>query len=298
MRTPFRILLFASIILVSTLLMGTIPTVSLNENTPTGGSFVRDGDDRIREYKTQNREILEIDHVYPSSGQSATAGQHKQVTLQEAADIGTGATGVPVLGAQTVDGKPELTFTDEDDNDVILTDSGKISLQNGRLPNDTYLIGRNNADDGDINVLKVGTSNTVTFGVVTTLVDASLLSTSAAPTTDAMISNKKYVDDRVAANSHAFGNAVDKSASYGAQQAATDGYVVANGLFDDGETMTGYTDSNADPIAPFCTIGAGSGAGSNHYLSFTMPVKKGKYWKIVVGGSVASILINWVPSGS
>lgn len=102
----------------------TIPTVALNEATPAGSDFIRDGDNRITENKTQNREILEVDHEYPSSGQSATAGQHKQVTLQEAADIGTGAEGVPILGAQTIDGKAELVFTDEDDNDIQLTDAG------------------------------------------------------------------------------------------------------------------------------------------------------------------------------
>lgn len=104
-----------------------LPTVTLNETTPAGGAYVRDGDDRIREYKIQNREILEIDHYYPSSGQNAACGRHKQMTLIEAADIGTGATGVPVLGAQTASGKPELVFTDEDDTDVQLTSGGLVN---------------------------------------------------------------------------------------------------------------------------------------------------------------------------
>ena len=106
-----------------------IPTVALNETTPAGSAYVRDGDDRIKEYKKQVREILEIDHYCPSSGQSASCGRHKQMTLIEAADIGTGGgvgTGVAYLGAQTVSGQPELTYTDEDNDDVQITDGGKV----------------------------------------------------------------------------------------------------------------------------------------------------------------------------
>jgi hypothetical protein len=39
-------------------------------------------------------------------------------------NLGTGAEGKPILGAQTVGGKAELVFTDEDDNDVQLTKAG------------------------------------------------------------------------------------------------------------------------------------------------------------------------------
>ena len=85
----------------------TIPTVSLDENSPAGNSNINQGDDRIREFKTQNREILEIDHVYPTSGQDATAGKHKQVSLIEQADLGSGATGLPLFGAQTSSGAAE-----------------------------------------------------------------------------------------------------------------------------------------------------------------------------------------------
>jgi len=103
----------------------TIPTVAdLNEDSPAGSDNINQGDNRIREYKTQNREILEVEHDYPTSGNSATAGQHKQVTLQEQADLGTGAADATILGSQTIAGKGELVYTDEDDNDIQLTKSG------------------------------------------------------------------------------------------------------------------------------------------------------------------------------
>jgi len=60
-----------------------------------------------------------------------------------------------------------------------------------RLDNAGWLTARNNADDGDINILNVNTSDAVV------LLDEAQLQTSAAPTTDAQIANKKYVDDEI-----------------------------------------------------------------------------------------------------
>ncbi len=76
----------------------------------------------------------------------------------------------------------------------ILTDStrGALSLKRGSSTDtDNVLEIVNGA--GSITSFIQGDGD-ATFGV-TTLADASLLATSAAPTTDAMIANKKYVDD-------------------------------------------------------------------------------------------------------
>ena len=66
----------------------------------------------------------------------------------------------------------------------------------GIVGNDSYIVGRNNAGDGNINIAKVNTSDGVTLGAVTTLPDTSALATSGAPAADAQLANKKYVDDR------------------------------------------------------------------------------------------------------
>jgi len=108
-----------------------VPTVALSETTPAGSDQINAGDNRIREYKTQNREVLSVDHDYPTSGSTATAGQHKKVTLQEQADLGTGAVGTTILGNQTVSGKGELLYTDEDDNDIQMTTLGTPIAING-----------------------------------------------------------------------------------------------------------------------------------------------------------------------
>lgn len=104
-----------------------VPTTAWNESSPAGSDNVSSGDDRIREMKTQIREVIDVDHDFPSSGNAADNGQHKKVTLQEQANLGTGAEGVPILGAQTVGGKAELVFTDEDDNDVQITKAGYLN---------------------------------------------------------------------------------------------------------------------------------------------------------------------------
>ena len=106
--------------------MATLPTVSIDEASPAGSDALNLGDNKIREFKTQNRELMEVDHVYPSAGQSATGGYHKAVHLTAAADIGTGAAGLPIIGAQTVAAKGELVYTDVDNNDVQITSVGKL----------------------------------------------------------------------------------------------------------------------------------------------------------------------------
>lgn len=105
----------------------TIPTQSWDETSPAGSQAISLGDDRIRELKTQIREVINVDHDFPSSGQASDNGQHKKVTLQEQANLGTGAEGTTILGSQTSGGKGELFYTDEDDNDIQITNAGKIN---------------------------------------------------------------------------------------------------------------------------------------------------------------------------
>ncbi len=147
-----------------------VPTVSWDETSPDGAQAISLGDNRIREMKTQLREIVGVDHDFPSSGQDAGNGQHLQVTLQEQADLGTGAEGATILGSQTVSGKGELVYTDEDDNDIQITAGGILNACN--------LAG---------NQTVAGVKTFSSFPVTP----------SSAPTTDYQVANKKYVDDSV-----------------------------------------------------------------------------------------------------
>jgi len=105
-----------------------VPTVAWSESLPAGSENVSTGDDRIREMKKQVREIIAVDHEMTSTQTASTGGEHKKVTLQDTTDLGTGATGKCFVGAQGAEGSAELTFTDEDDNDVVLTVGGAIAV--------------------------------------------------------------------------------------------------------------------------------------------------------------------------
>jgi hypothetical protein len=101
-----------------------VPSTSWNESSPAGSDALNAGDNRIREMKTQIREVIDVDHKFASSGSDADNGCHDQVTLLEKADLGTGAVGKTILGSQTVSAKGELVYTDEDDTDIVLTKGG------------------------------------------------------------------------------------------------------------------------------------------------------------------------------
>jgi hypothetical protein len=106
-----------------------VPTVSWSETSPAGSDSLNQGDNRIRELKTQIREVIDVDHDFPSSGQANDVGQHKKCTFQEQADLGTGAVNATILGSQTVSGKGELVYSDEDNNDIQITSGGKIKAE-------------------------------------------------------------------------------------------------------------------------------------------------------------------------
>ena len=145
----------------------TIPTTGLSETSPAGLDIIALGDNKIREYKVQNREILEVDHVYPTSGQSADAGKHKQISLLEQADLGTGTTGYCSLGAQTIDGKPELVYTDEDDNDIQLTKGGVAYTSQSTVLADWSKIMNLVYPVGSVVTLGVSTNPATLFGIGT-----------------------------------------------------------------------------------------------------------------------------------
>ncbi|TAN61354.1 hypothetical protein EPN18_06800 [bacterium] len=75
-------------------------------------------------------------------------------------------------------------------------------------------------------------------------------------------------------------------------QAATGGFVDFSTLGSGGSvSCTGYTDSSNPPA----TIGGAAYADINNNCGFTMPVRKGDYWKVTAGGPHASDLIRWIP---
>lgn len=251
----------------------TIPTTAISETTPAGDSNIALGDNRIREYKTQNREILEVDHNYPSSGQDVDAGKHKKVSLIEQADIGTGDTGLPILGAQTVSGKPELMFTDEDDNDVQITSGGSIKGDSIKVSNNTYLKSKDAAGTGTVDLIKADAND------VAVVPDGTQTATNAAPVDDKDIANKKYVDDTVSTNALNFDTPSSKTAGT-SYQASTDGFIYGYCTnAGAGIDMDLYTDSNSTPTTQVGKMQFGTTTSMS--IPFCFPIKSGNYYRIV-----------------
>lgn len=248
--------------------MANVPTTSWDETSPSGSSNISLGDNRIRELKTQMREVVSVDHKMDSSGQAATWGYHNQVTLIGKSDIGTGATNYPILGAQIYQTRPELVYTDESDNDVIITSNGYVNLQAAIAPNNVYIKAKDNAGSSTVDLIKANASD------VAVIPDGSQMATSAAPSNDADISNKKYVDDAVA-----FGSWASKSANT-VYQAATDGFVVAYGT-----NFDILTDGSNPPTTDRFTTNIQSGG--------TVPVRKNDYYKVTAGATN----VFWLPIG-
>jgi microcystin-dependent protein len=98
--------------------------MSFDKTKPAATTTLRASNPEILANWVALESAIDQDHDFATGG--AQTGKHNKVSLIEAADIGTGAEGLPILGAQTTSGKAELVFTDEDDNDVQITSGGKI----------------------------------------------------------------------------------------------------------------------------------------------------------------------------
>jgi hypothetical protein len=110
-----------------------IPTVTWNELIPLDSAERHEGEERIRELKTQMREILAVEHqmdyVYGTSQQDTDWGWHKSVTLIcqpiALAAVADACILYSLLHAYTgFSTRSEWYCKDEDDNGVKLTEQG------------------------------------------------------------------------------------------------------------------------------------------------------------------------------
>lgn len=95
--------------------------------------------------------------------------------------------------------------------------------------------------------------------------------------------------------SGAFGAWEDKSASYGAQQATADGFVVGYVTSAmDANLIAVYTDTNSNPTTIRQEV-----YWAGHELAVMSPVKKGHYWKIALAGTGTGFTgaFYWIPLG-
>lgn len=167
---------------------------------------------------------------------------------------------------------------------------------------DTILAGGITADQiaaGAVNTTELATAAVTRAKMDGTVPDGSTMATSTAPTVDAGLANKLYVDNQVAIpDDDAFGDSTGNDSESNAfvkdhaYSAPTDGIVTA--VFSSTEnTLHGYVGSTTDPA------GAGTLVTETliyGYDSITLFVPKGKYWEIVSGG--VKRLIRWQSIGT
>ena len=135
--------------------------------TPAGGDSPTEADDRMREIKAAIQERLAVEHHFDLVGTEVPAGgdtgKHTDITSDSIVNVGDVAT-------------------------ATLTATGNAS------------VGGNAAIAGGATVGgDAGVTGTLGVTGIATVAKGSLLASTDAPTTDAMIANKKYVDDQILA---------------------------------------------------------------------------------------------------
>lgn len=121
--------------------MANVPTTSWDETEPLGTRPKSQGDDRIRELKTQIREVVDVDHKFDSSGQGATFGYHTAAHLiVSGSDPSTVANVVIVYSKDPGDGNEELFVKDSLGNVIQITDGGGINLSTAVLLTGTQTV--------------------------------------------------------------------------------------------------------------------------------------------------------------
>ena len=147
--------------------------------------------------------------------------------------------------------------------------------------------------------------NTVIVGTldvtgVATIADASLLKTSAAPTTDAMIANKKYVDDSISNLSmSAFFTTDSESQTYikaHAYLSQVDGFVCGFVTLNSSQSLQCYVvrpGVGTDPVVNGILVQNIQSVASGQELSFSFSVAAAEYWEIRTDSTSGTLNILW-----
>jgi len=177
-------------------------TYTLDCDSPLGTDAPSTIDDKIRETRDGYQERLNVDHYFALTGSSlsdSAIGQHRQIEFYGPISTPSDAANKSWLYSKDVSSKTEFHWLDEDGNELQITNAGTLNISSddllGTLTNETYFTAVNAAGDGTVDLIKANSSD------VAVLPDGSEMASTTAPTADADISNKKYVDDQVDASS-------------------------------------------------------------------------------------------------
>lgn len=163
----------------------------------------------------------------------------------------------------------------------------------GLLTNNTYLTAVDNAGTGTVDLIKANASD------VPVVPDGTVNATSAAPTADAVLANKKYVDDQIAFTSYTVQDSESQTMLKAhAYLTATDGFVaVRSPIGAAGEVISGYVGTTSDPAGAGDLIQRGAGDGAGDTISLFFAVKSGEYFEITDSGSNTPD-IRWMSRGT
>lgn len=282
-------------------------TYDLDTATCVGTDPPASLDNQIRLVKQALVERLSIDHYLPLTGTNQTdvaGGQHSKVTLRATTKPTATAGIVIVYGKVDGDGNTELYCVDVVGNEKQIVKAGKLNIALADIAadlitgakilllNNTYLTAKDAAGTGTVSLIKANASDKPV------LPDASQLATTAAPTLDADIANKKFVDDQIDTRrlgaleaTDADGNALVRTTVY---QAPVDGEVIWNDNVDSLHRVAGYV-GTANP--PTITVAFFYNSSVNtRQDSRSFRVAAGEYWKIVAETTVQ--YIYWRPYGT
>ena len=278
--------------------------------TPDGSvDDPKDGDNRIRETTAAIQERMndhngtanEGDHYWPLTGTNVSnidTGQHRMVTLRQMAadpDSLTSYSTITNLGflyQKDVSGNGEFFYEDEASNVLQMTSGGDLhssenfTMLTGKTATIETIIAVDSTglllqNDTPATVITVGDDGTAT------LADSSQLATAAAPTADADIANKKYVDDQDTADHPAY--------SGGESHTDGSGLITKMGRIATGAATGTHTYGAAFPNG---TVAIVTGiehptAASNEYTAVTAYDNNGFDWKVLN----TSTDIHWIAKG-
>jgi hypothetical protein len=270
-----------------------VHTTTWDETKPAGSRAKSLGDDDIRDNKKCERERQAIDHKrYADESAYTDAGTHKKVTLTEIqAAKPTAYSNCGYLYLKDVSAVVELFWEDESGNEIQITSGGKILGDNVRLSNNTYLTAKDAAGTGTVNLIKANATDDAV------LPDGAEMASSAAPTTDVQIVNKKYVDD----NKFVIGDITGIIRAWASRTVNTvytegvDGFVVGS------ITKTDNSNGFVTMQTPNGTIRQKIGGypnGNYQYSAFMCPVAKAATWRLVSSGTITVDYLWFIPIGS
>lgn len=203
--------------------MGTF-TRDWDEATPSNLTEAHQIDDYLKYRVIDVAERLKAMFYGFTAGENTLEASLKFLNLKDQDSVAVPSTGYSRLYSATVenadeDDVSELIHQNDEGVEVQITNDGALNWDAITIPaddidethieltNDAYLVAANEADDGDVSLIKAG-RNEADDDDVAILPDAARLASDAAPTEDTQVVNKKYVDDHDAERVQADGTTV------------------------------------------------------------------------------------------